>query len=259
MTEAIRHPELERLPRVRHGFFGRHGGTSAGLYASLNCGVGSGDDPAKVAMNRAEAMRALGLPPGALSSCYQVHGRDVVVVEAAPANGADRPKADALVTSRPGLALGILTADCAPILFADGKAGVVGAAHAGWRGALLGVTDAAVEAMERLGARRNRIIAVIGPTIAQASYEVGPEFPAPFLAENPDNVRFFRPSDHDRHHRFDLPGYLRARLRRLGLGLVADLGRDTLAEPDQFFSYRRTTLAGEPDYGRQLSAIALAP
>ena len=258
MTEAIRHPELERLPRVRHGFFSRCGGVSAGLYASLNCGVGSGDDPARVAANRAEAMRALDLPPHALSSCYQVHGREVVTVEA-PVDGADRPKADALVTRRPGLALGILTADCAPILFADAKAGVVGAAHAGWRGALLGVTDAVVAAMERLGARRDRIIAVIGPTIAQASYEVGPEFPAPFLAENPDNVRFFRPSDRDRHHRFDLPGYLRARLQRLGLSLVADLGRDTLAEPELFFSYRRTTLAGEPDYGRQLSAIALAP
>lgn len=258
MAEAIRHPDLERLRRVRHGFFGRRGGVSTGLYASLNCGVGSGDDPAKVAMNRAAAMHALDLPAAALSSCYQVHGREVVTVEAAlPVAG--RPKADALVTRQPGLALGILTADCAPILFADAEAGVVGAAHAGWRGALLGVTDATVEAMERLGARRADIIAVIGPTIAQRSYEVGPEFPAPFLAESPDNARFFRPGDRDRHHRFDLPGYLRARLARLGLRLIADLARDTLADAGQFFSYRRTTLAHEPDYGRQLSAIALTP
>jgi YfiH family protein len=230
---------------------------SEGIYSSLNCGLGSGDDPAKVSENRARAMVLLELPLPALATVYQHHSAEVVRVEA-PWPQAARPKADAMVTVRPGVALGIGTADCAPVLFADVAAGVIGAAHAGWRGAIGGVLEATVKAMAELGADAARIHAAIGPTIAQASYEVGPEFPAPFLAQDPGNARFFVASKRAGHFMFDLPGYVAARLRRLGLGAVEDVVRDTCAEVDQFFSYRRTTLAGEKDYGRGLSAIALA-
>jgi YfiH family protein len=263
--------ELEGLPGLRHGFFTRQGGVSTGIYASLNCGVGSNDDPLKVSANRAAAMTRLGLPAGALVTLFQVHGRDVVRVDA-PIPLVSRPKADAMVTTRPGIALGILAADCSPVLFADIDATVIGACHAGWRGALAGVTDATVAAMEKLGARRGRIVAVIGPTIAQTSYEVGPEFPGRFNETDAANARFFLASDlaspteagfakagRPGHFRFDLPGYLAARLGRLGLAAIADLKRDTLSAPDEFFSFRRTALAREPDYGRQLSAIALVP
>jgi hypothetical protein len=243
--------------RLRHGFFTRKGGVSEGIYSSLNCGLGSGDDPAKVGENRARAMALLELPAPALATVYQHHSADVVRVET-PSPQAARPKADAMVTVRPGVALGIGTADCAPVLFADAAAGVIGAAHAGWRGAVGGVLEATVKAMTELGAEPARIHAAIGPTIGQASYEVGPEFPAPFLAQDPANARFFIPAKRRGHFMFDLPGYVAARLRRLGLGAVEDLARDTCAEADAFFSYRRTTLLGEKDYGRGLSAIALA-
>jgi hypothetical protein len=248
---------LNDSPRLRHGFFTRNGGVSEGIYSSLNCGLGSGDDPAKVSENRTRAMGRLDLPVLALATVYQHHSADVVRVEA-PWPQAARPKADAMVTVRPDVALGIGTADCAPVLFADAAAGVIGAAHAGWRGAVGGVLEATVRAMTELGAEPAHIHAAIGPTIGQASYEVGPEFPAPFLAQDPGNARFFVASKRAGYFMFDLPAYVAARLRRLGLGAVEDVARDTCAEADQFFSYRRTTLAGEKDYGRGLSAIALA-
>ena len=242
---------------IRHAFFTREGGVSDGLFASLNCGFGSRDDAAKVAENRGRAMLALGLAPDRLATCYQVHSPAVVVVEA-PWRREDNPRADAMVTKRAGVALGILTADCAPVLFADAEARIIGAAHAGWRGALGGVLEATVAAMRKLGADPRRIRAGIGPCIAQTSYEVGPEFPAPFLAERAENAAFFRPAPRAQHFLFDLAGYAAARLRRLGLGQVEHSGGDTAAEDERFFSYRRSCLRKEPDYGRELSAICLA-
>jgi YfiH family protein len=250
---VIRDPALD-LTGIAHGFFTRRGGVSAGLYASLNCGPGSRDDAVAVAVNRDRVAQALGT--GGLVSLYQVHGAEVLTLDRPPP---DRPQADGMVTDRPGFALGILTADCAPILFADPVARVIGACHAGWRGALAGVWRRTVAAMTDLGARPARIRAVIGPTIAGRSYEVGPDFPRPFLDQDAANHRFFGPSDRAGHRRFDLPGYLRAGLGTLGLDAVVDSGEDTLTQPDRFFSYRRATLAGEPDYGRQVSAIALLP
>ncbi len=241
---------------VRHAFFTRAGGVSTGLYTSLNCGLASGDEHDRIAENRARAAAALGGPPDALVTGYQVHGRAAVAVEA-PWWVEDRPRADALVTRTPGIVLGVLTADCAPVLFADPGAGIVGVAHAGWRGARDGVLEAAVEAMGALGARAGRIAAAIGPTIAQASYEVGPEFPGPFLEESAENGRFFTDSRREGHHMFDLPGYVQRKLEGLGLGQVADLGRDTCAEEAHFFSYRRATLRGDGRFGTGLSAITL--
>lgn len=243
-------------PGLRHAFFTREGGTSEGLYASLNCGFGSGDDPARVAENRARALARADMPAGSLITAYQIHSPDVVTVtEPWPRDQA--PKADAMVTVRPGITLGILTADCTPVLFADPEARVIGAAHAGWRGALTGVLEATVAAMERLGAKRGRVSAGIGPCIAQRSYEVGPEFPAPFLAQDPENAAFFAPSARAGHHMFDLPGYVARRLAQLNLGRVERLPNDTCGEAERFFSYRRATLSGENDYGRNLSAICL--
>ena len=242
--------------RVEHGFFTRQGGVSEGIFASLNCGFGSADDDARVAENRRRAVAALGLAPERLVTCYQSHSAAAVTVEQ-PWRLEDRPRADAMVTRRPGIALGVLSADCAPVLFADAAAGVVGAAHAGWRGALGGVLDATVAAMTELGAGPARIVAAVGPCIGWASYEVGPEFPAPFLAEDAANAAFFIPAERAGHHRFDLPGYVARRLARLGLGEVGRSGGDTAAEPDRFFSYRRSRLLGEGDYGRALSAICL--
>lgn len=241
---------------IRHGFFTRAGGVSEGIFASLNCGFGSGDAAANVAENRRRAAAFLALEPARLATCHQVHGADVVVVEA-PWALEDRPRADAMVTDRPGIALGILTADCVPVLFADPAAEIIGAAHAGWRGALGGVLDATVAAMRALGAATSDIHAGIGPCIAQRSYEVGPEFSAPFLAEDPAQARFFVPAARPGHFRFDLPGYVAERLRRLGIVHIAATGGDTAAEPDRFFSYRRSCLDRAPDYGRALSAIAL--
>lgn len=246
---------LAALPGVRHAFFTRQGGISTGVYTSLNCGPGSADEAAAVQENRRRSAAALGIAPDHLVSLYQVHGRDVVEVSAP---FADRPKADGLVTRTKGLALGILTADCVPVLLADATAGVIGACHAGWKGALLGVTDATIDAMLDLGARRERIVAAIGPAIRQASYEVGPEFPAPFLAESGTNSRYFTPSSRAGHHQFDLTGYLLAKLSARSLARVSDVGHDTRTDAERYFSYRRTTLAGEKDYGRQLSAIALS-
>jgi polyphenol oxidase len=252
-------PRLAQLPVLRHGFFTRQGGVSAGLYASLNCGVGSQDEPAAVAENRSRACATLGLPASALTTVYQVHGDEVLTLEAPLPADAPRPQADGMVSATPGVALGILTADCVPVLLADAEARVIGACHAGWKGALGGITDATLRAMRRLGAAPLRITAAIGPSIRQDSYEVGAEFPAAFLAADAANSRFFQPGARAGHFQFDLPGYVAARLAAAGIAVIEDLARDTRSEPDQFFSYRRTTLAKEPDYGRQLSAIALGP
>ena len=247
---------LAALAGVRHGFFTRQGGVSRGLYASLNCGLGSGDDPAAVRENRARAMAAFGLAGEALATAHQVHSARVHLLEA-PFGLATRPQVDGLVTRRRGLALGVLAADCTPVLFADAEAGIVGAAHAGWRGALAGVLEATVEAMVGLGAVRAHIHSTIGPAIAGRSYEVGPEFPAAFLAEERANAAFFRPAARAGRFMFDLPAYVAERLARLGLAAVDRLEQDTYAAPELFFSYRRNSHEGLGDYGRCLSAIAL--
>ena len=241
---------------MAHGFFTREGGISTGLYAGLNCGPGSDDDPKAVGENRARAAHALGARPETLVTAYQVHSPDVVRVVTPWLPGA-APRADGMVTDQPGLVLGVLTADCAPVLFADGDAGIIGAAHAGWKGALGGVLEATVQAMVGLGADPAGIVAAVGPTIAQPSYEVGAEFRDRFTVEAADNDRFFVPSARADHYQFDLPGYVSERLGMLGLGVVEVLDRDTRTEDGLFFSYRRSTLAGERDYGRQLSAITL--
>ena len=255
-------PRLIRLSAldtggIRHGFFTREGGVSEGLFASLNCGFGSGDDAGKVAENRGRAMAALSLERDRLATCYQLHSPAVVVVDEVWRRE-DQPRADAMVTRRPGIALGILSADCAPVLLADAEARVVGAAHAGWRGALSGVLEATVRAMTALGAAPGRLRAGIGPAIAQASYEVGPEFPTPFLAEDPANAGFFADAPRAGHFLFDLAGYIARKLERLGVPRIERSGGDTAAEADRFFSYRRACLRRERDYGRELSAICLA-
>jgi hypothetical protein len=243
------------LDGISHGFFTREGGHSRGPFASLNCGMGSGDDRAVVRRNRAIVAGRLDVDEPRLMTAYQVHSPDVVAVDR-PWPHDQRPKADGLVTRTPGIAIGVLTADCAPILLADPEAGVIGAAHAGWKGALAGVTARTLDAMEELGARRRNIVAVLGPTISQAAYEVGPEFPERFLADDPANAAFFLISPGRTW--FDLAGYLAARLRREGAGAVVDLGLCTYSDEERFFSYRRTTQRAERDYGRQISAIALA-
>jgi hypothetical protein len=237
-----------------HGFLGRTGGASVGLYASLNVGLGSADDPVAVRENRRRAAHAIA-PAAHLLTLHQVHS--AVCVEAGDWDENHRPEADALVTDRPGLLLGILTADCAPVLLEDRNAGVIGAAHAGWKGALGGIVDATVAAMERRGAARARIAAAIGPTIGPASYEVGPEFRARFLAGAPESARFFANGPAGRPH-FDLPAFVAHRLEAAGVGRVTNLALDTRALEDRYFSYRRSTLEGAPDYGRQLSAIVRA-
>jgi YfiH family protein len=247
---------LNDFTRIRHGFFTREGGVSQGIYASLNCGPGSKDDPAAVQENRSRAMAMLDLPVEALVTLYQAHTADVVVVTE-PWPAGQPPTADAMVTNRPGIALGILTADCTPVLLADAKAGVVAAAHAGWKGAVGGVLENTVKAMVALGAKPANIVAATGPCIGHRSYEVGPDFPTPFLAEDPNNADFFAPSSRPRHALFDLPGYLSRKLARLGLTEVTRVPADTCRDEQRFFSFRRTTLRGEPDYGRQLSAIFL--
>ncbi|HYB10928.1 MAG TPA: peptidoglycan editing factor PgeF [Alphaproteobacteria bacterium] len=241
---------------IRHGFFTREGGVSSGAYATLNCGLGSGDDPQMVRENRRRAMAVFGLGGVALVTAHQIHSPTALVVET-PWPLDARPQVDGLVTRRPGIALGVLAADCTPVLFAAPDSAVVGAAHAGWRGALGGILEATVDAMVGLGADRKLIRAAIGPTIAQASYEVGPEFPAPFLARNPSDSAFFAPSARAGHFMFDLPGYVASRLGALSLGAVDQLAYDTYTEPTRFFSYRRNTHEGIKDYGRGLSAIAL--
>jgi YfiH family protein len=254
MPKPLTAPSLDDLPHVRHGFFTRHGGVSRGGYASLNCGLGSRDDPAAVEENRTRVGGFLGAR--GLITAHQVHSVTAVIVDQ-PQDADRRPRADAIVTATPGFAVAVLTADCAPVLYADAQAGVVGAAHAGWRGALGGILEATIAAMEGLGARRERIRAVVGPAIGQAAYEVGPEFEAQFLAQDAGNARFFARSGPAARPHFDLAGYAEQRLVRAGLVWVDKLPSCTYAQAEDFFSYRRSTARKEPDYGRQISAIVL--
>jgi polyphenol oxidase len=251
----VESPELAALPGLRHAFFTRHGGVSEGIYGSLNGGLGSSDERDHVAENRARMAAGIGVGPDSLVSLHQVHSPDAVIVHAP--FGTERPKADGMATRVPGLALAITTADCGPLLFADREGGVVGAAHAGWRGALTGVIEATLAAMEELGARRERTTVVLGPTIGRDAYEVGLDFKDRFLAADPTNDRFFGPSARPDRAMFDLPAYIGARAFAAGVGSFISLGLCTYSDEDRFFSYRRTTHRGEPDYGRLVSAIAL--
>ncbi|MFQ5348501.1 MAG: peptidoglycan editing factor PgeF [Rhodothalassiaceae bacterium] len=251
MAERLTAPILAQ-PGVAHGFFTRRGGVSEGLYASLNVGRGSGDDATHVAENRERARRALGA--ARLVTPYQVHAAQVHVLDGPEDAGSDLPHADALVTTRRGVAIGVVTADCVPILLVDAAAGVIAAVHAGWRGAVAGIATATVAAMRRLGADTSRIRAAIGPAIAQTSYEVGAEVRNAFLAARPGADRFFIAGRKDRFQ-LDLPGFVAAELASAGLAMIEDLGCDTCADRERFFSYRRSSRLGEPDYGRQLSAI----
>lgn len=244
------------LTGIRHAFFTRAGGVSEGPYASLNGGIGSRDSAGNVAENRARMAAALGVEPHRFLTAYQVHSPKVVVAET-PWTTEARPRADAIVTRMRALAIGVSTADCGPVLLTDPQAGVIGAAHAGWRGALGGVIEATVAAMERLGAARRQIRAAIGPMIRQANYEVGPDLIAQFAAADHASRRFFAPTPREGHALFDLAGYVAWRLGRAGVAQVQDLGLCTYADPAQFFSYRRTTHRAEPDYGRHVNAIAL--
>jgi YfiH family protein len=254
MADPVEVNRAEVLAGIPHGFLGRRGGVSTGVVAGLNVGLGSGDEEAAITENRARAAIAV-LPGAPIVACYQVHSPDCVTVSE-PWSDAERPQADALVTARPGILLGIVTADCTPVLFADREAGVIGAAHAGWKGAIGGVTERTIEAMEALGARREAIVAAIGPTIAQPSYEVDEGFRARFLAAEPSNARFFK-TGKPGHWQFDLPAFVAARLTSAGVGRVETLGLDTYAAPDRFYSFRRATHRGEPAYGRQMSLIGL--
>ena len=244
------------LAGIRHGFFTRAGGVSAGFYESLNGGIGSRDAAANVAENRARMATALGVEPRRLLTAYQTHSPNVVTAET-PWTAEDRPRADAIVTRMRALAIGVTTADCGPILLAEPRARVIGAAHAGWRGALSGVIESTVAAMQRLGAARDQIRAAIGPMIRQSDYEVGPDLLAHFHTGDPQSSRFFSPASRDGHALFDLGGYVAARLKRAGIGYVEDLGLCTYADAARFFSYRRTTHRAEADYGRHVNAITL--
>ena len=249
---------MEVLPHLRHGFFTREGGVSRGIYASLNCGFGSADKPDAVTANRQRVATTLHANAEKLVTVHQLHSPKCVYVDKAWAPG-EGPEADAMVTDRAGIALGILTADCAPVLFADKEARIVGAAHAGWKGAFSGVLEATIEEMESRGASRNRIVAAIGPCISRDAYEVGPEFHANFVDADPANTQWFQPSTRDDHHMFDLAGYVEARLHKADLAGVAVTGHCTYQDERRFFSYRRATHRQEKDYGRQISAIMLRP
>lgn len=240
---------------VRHGFFTREGGVSTGLYGSLNVGVGSKDDPAAVAENRARVAGWFGRTADDLASCYQIHSAVARVAEAGWKG--ERPEGDATVTAAPGVICGVLTADCAPILLADAEAGVVGAAHAGWKGALGGIVHSTVSAMEALGARPDRMVAVVGPCIGLESYEVGADFQERFEHHDPGSARFFQPGVADDRRQFDLPGFVLWRLEQAGVGDAAWTGHDTRIDGARFFSNRRAHLDGEPDFGRMMSAISL--
>ena len=252
----IQAPSLSAFQNIRHAFFTREGGVSEGLYESLNGGIGSKDAPDKVRENRARMAAALGVVPTHFVTCYQIHSPDVIVAEK-PWTRENSPRADAIVTRVPGLAIGVTTADCGPILFADEAASVIGATHAGWKGALIGVLEATIRAMERLGAQRSRISAALGPMIRQPNYEVSAEFIERFNAADAANDRFFAPATRSGHAMFDLPGYVRARLERAEIQSIEDLDLCTYADPARFFSYRRATHRAEPDYGRHVNAIAL--
>ncbi|WP_298933846.1 peptidoglycan editing factor PgeF [uncultured Ruegeria sp.] len=242
------------LSPVRHGFFSRRGGASSGIFSGLNCGHGSSDQTEAVALNRRRVADAMEVTPDALIGVHQVHSPTALTVEG-PQNG-EKPRADAIVTATPGLALTILTADCQPVLFADREAQVIGAAHAGWRGALDGVLETTLDAMEAIGAKRENTCAVIGPTISQRAYEVGPDFMDEFIAESPDNTRFFANGQEDRLQ-FDLPAFGLHRLRQAGIGQAEWTRHCTYSDPERFYSYRRSTHAKEADYGRLISVIKL--
>lgn len=247
---------LESCDGIRHGFFTRQGGVSRGIYGSLNCGLGSRDDAENVRQNRALVAYTLGVPPECLLTLYQIHSATAVIVDR-PWNG-EAPEADALVTRTPGLAISALTADCAPILFCDPEARVIAAAHAGWRGALSGIVEATIATMEELCAKRERIVAVIGPTISQRAYEVGADYVDRFVAEEPASTAFFMTDESSGEPHFDLSGYVAERLSHAGVGSVSDLSLCTYCDETRLFSYRRSQHHGEEDYGRQISAIVLA-
>jgi YfiH family protein len=244
------------LPGISHAFFTREGGVSSGIYASLNGGQGSADDQSSVRENRKRMAAALGVEPGHLLNCHQIHSPDIVTVEE-PWDSTAKPKADGMVTVRPGLAIAVASADCGPVLFADPEARVIGCCHSGWKGAFTGVLEATLEAMEGLGAHRDSTIAVLGPTISRTAYEVGPEFVMRFREADEANRRFFTPSDRADHAFFDLPGYIGDRLDQAGIGRFVDLALCTYADPERFYSYRRSVHRREPDYGRLIAAIAL--
>jgi hypothetical protein len=244
------------LPGLRHGFFTRTGGVSSGIYASLNSGIGSHDGADNVTENRARMAAALGVASDHFITAYQIHSPNVVVADT-PWTPQARPRADGIVSRTPGLAIGVSTADCGPVLMADPQARVVGAAHAGWRGALTGIVEATVAAMERLGAERGRILAALGPMIRQRNYEVGNDLMARFRAEDPGSDRFFVPAAREGHALFDLAGYVATRLAGAGVERIEDLDRCTYADPAQFYSFRRATHQAEADYGRHVNAIAL--
>jgi YfiH family protein len=248
---------LSALDGIRHAFFTREGGVSGGIYESLNSGVGSSDDPDHVAENRARMARALGVDAERLITAFQIHSPHVVVADE-PWSVETRPKADAIVTRTPGLAIGVSTADCGPLLFADPQARVIGAAHAGWRGAFSGVIEGTIAAMETLGADRGRISVALGPLIRQDNYEVSQSFVEEFLRADEAYARFFAPAARDGHAMFDLPGFIASRLAQSGVGSFEDIGICTYADPERFYSYRRSVHRSEPDYGRHVNAIVLA-
>ncbi|RDJ25290.1 peptidoglycan editing factor PgeF [Bosea caraganae] len=252
----ITSPDLAAEPGIRHAFFTREGGVSTGIYASLNGGLGSADDPVAITENRRRMAAHLQVEPSHLVNIHQVHSADAEIVSG-PWPG-ERPKADAMVAVAKGVALGISTADCGPILFADSEARVIGAAHAGWKGAFTGIVGATVTAMEKLGARRERILAVLGPTIGPKAYEVGPEFIERFKQENATYARFFHASERPAHAMFDLPAFIALRAQEAGIGRFVDLALCTYSDEQRFYSYRRTTHRTEPDYGRLISAIVLS-
>jgi purine-nucleoside/S-methyl-5'-thioadenosine phosphorylase / adenosine deaminase len=246
---------LSAVPGIRHAFFTREGGVSGGVYTGLNGGIGSRDDPAAVRENRRRMAQQLGVTPENFLSVHQTHSPDAIVATG-PWEGPARPKADAMVTTSEGLALGVTTADCAPVLFADPKARVIGAAHAGWKGALTGILESTIDAMEKLGAERSGMVAAIGPLIRQPSYEVGSEFVERFIEADAENAMFFLPGERNGHAMFDLAGFIRRRLENAGVLMIDDLGVDTYAD-DRFYSYRRSVHRKETDYGRHVHAIAL--
>ena len=247
---------LNKIAGIAHGFFTREGGTSEGLFSSLNCGFGSGDDLDAVARNRALVAGSMGVEADRLLTLYQEHSPRVITVSE-PWRRESAPRADAMVTKERGIALGALTADCAPVIFVDGRARIIGIAHAGWKGALNGITDATIRAMEELGADRAAMVAAIGPTISAAVYEVGPEFHAGFLEADSANEAFFRRAEKPEHWLFDLPSYVLARLRRSGIGRAEDLALCTYDDEQRFFGYRRTTHRNQSHYGRLISAVAI--
>ncbi len=257
MLAPVVSPLLAAMPNVAHGFFTREGGASRGLYDSLNCGIGSADTRGDVVENLGRVARHLSTTPDRLVTCHQIHSSTALLIDA-PWTPDARPKADALVTRTRGLAIGALAADCTPVLFADPKAGVIGAAHAGWKGALGGILQSTLAVMEQAGAQRAKIVAVVGPCISQAAYEVGPEFEATFREADAAYAAYFAKANPEARARFDLPGFVADRLRAAGVGQVETLSECTYLQPTRFFSYRRTTHAHEADYGRQISAIALA-